>query len=110
MILLLDQNLSHRLLSDLEPLFAGSTHVRSIGLATASDEEIWNVARDQEFTIVTHDADFYERELILGHPPKVIWITTGNTSTRNVRDILLRHAVDIDRFDRDDTLGCLQLY
>lgn len=110
MRLLLDQNLSHRLLSDLEPLFPGSTHVRSIGLASSSDEEIWNVARDQGFAILTQDADFYERELISGHPPKVIWVTTGNTSTIYMRELLLRHAADIDRFDRDDALGCLQLY
>ncbi len=58
----------------------------------------------------SHKTDFYERELILGHPPKVIWVTTGNTSTKYVRELLLRHSADIDRFDRDDALGCLQLY
>ena len=42
MKLLLDQNLSHRLLSDLEDLFPNSLHVRLLGLAEADDLAIWN--------------------------------------------------------------------
>jgi len=45
MRLLLDQNLSHRLIDLLEDLFPGSLHVRLLGLAEADAEveivEIW---------------------------------------------------------------------
>jgi predicted nuclease of predicted toxin-antitoxin system len=42
MKLLFDQNLSHRLLTELGDLFPGSLHVRLLGLAEADDLQIWN--------------------------------------------------------------------
>lgn len=34
------------------------------------------------FAIVTFDSDFYERGLIHGFPPKVLWLRYRNTSTQ----------------------------
>jgi predicted nuclease of predicted toxin-antitoxin system len=42
MRLLFDQNLSHRLVSDLEDLSPNSAHVRLLGLSEADDLTIWN--------------------------------------------------------------------
>lgn len=42
MKLLFDQNLSHRLITELGDLFPGSLHVRMPGLAEADDLQIWN--------------------------------------------------------------------
>ena len=85
MKLLLDQNLSHRLIEILSDPFPGSTHVRLLGLDQASDDDIWRYARDNGFAIVTRDTDFVERSIIRGHPPKVILLRIGNTSTANIR-------------------------
>jgi len=79
-------------------------------LQTATDEEVWNYARENEFTVVTHDSDFSERSIIYGHPPKVIWLRTGNTSTQNIRQVLRKHNNSIISFEKDKTLGCLQIY
>ncbi len=74
MRLLLDQNLSPRLLNGLTDLYPGSTHIREVGLQAADDNAVWQYAAQHGFAIVSKDADFRERSFLLGHPPKVIWI------------------------------------
>jgi predicted nuclease of predicted toxin-antitoxin system len=56
--LLLDENLSPRLTPRLGPLFPKLTHVREVGLKQASDEAIWEWAKQNGYTIVTTDSDF----------------------------------------------------
>ena len=110
MKLLLDQNISRKLLKELEDLFPGSNHVYLLGLHKASDEKIWNYARNNNFTIVTQDSDFNERSLIYGYPPKIVWLRTGNISTQNTWRLLKQHSQNIISFKKDKTLGCLQIY
>jgi len=55
MKLLLDQNLSHRLIPLLEDLFPDSAHVRALGFAEADDLTLWNYAKERGFVIVTQD-------------------------------------------------------
>ena len=110
MKLLLDQNISRKLLKEFDYLFPKSNHVYFLGLHKASDEEIWNYARGNGFIIVTQDSDFNERSLVYGYPPKVIWLRTGNVSTANIKQLLKKHHQDILVFEKDKTLGCLQIY
>jgi len=49
--LLLDQNLSPRLLTALDDLFPGSTHVREVGLQAADDDSVWRYAAARRFTL-----------------------------------------------------------
>ena len=58
MSLLLDENLSPRLLQRLASLFPNMIHVRDVGLKQASDEVIWDWATGKNYTIVTTDGDF----------------------------------------------------
>ena len=58
MKLLLDENLSRKLVSKLAALFPGSTHVALEGRGSASDQEVWQFAQTQDFIVVTADADF----------------------------------------------------
>ena len=53
MKLLFDENLSPRLIQALEVEYPGSVHLRSVGLRGATDEVIWNYAREQGFVIVS---------------------------------------------------------
>ena len=110
MKLLLDQNISRKLVKELEDLFPGSNHVYLLGLHKVSDEEIWKYARDNDFAIVTQDSDFHERSLVYGYPPKVIWLRIGNISTKNIKRLLKECSQDILLFEKDKTLGCLQIY
>ncbi len=47
MKLLLDQNLSYRLLARLEGMFPGSTQVHRLGMEHADDELIWRLAKQE---------------------------------------------------------------
>ena len=42
------------------------------------DSEIWNYAKENDFTIVTKDADFADLILLNNPPPKVIHAKLGN--------------------------------
>lgn len=81
MKLLFDRNLSHRLVGELAAEFPDSRHVRDFGMTEAEDWEIWAHAASQGFVIVSKDSDFYQRALIQGFPPKVIWLRIGNSTT-----------------------------
>ena len=101
MRLLLDQNLSPRLVPALTDVYPASTHVRDIGLMTADDDAVWRYAAEHSLTIVSKDADFHERSFLLGHPPKVIWIRRGNCSTDEILALLRSSHVAITEFEAD---------
>jgi predicted nuclease of predicted toxin-antitoxin system len=69
MKLLYDQNLSPRLPRLLADIFPDSVHVRELGMQQAKDTLIWEYAKANGFTIISKDADFQARSLLLGHPP-----------------------------------------
>jgi predicted nuclease of predicted toxin-antitoxin system len=78
--LLLDQNLSRRMLNKLLPHYPDSSQVAFLEMDKAEDSEIWRYAGQHDFVIVTKDSDFQELSLIRGEPPKVIWLKCGNQS------------------------------
>jgi predicted nuclease of predicted toxin-antitoxin system len=107
--LLLDENLSPRLAQDLADLFPGSAHVRDLGLKAADDQAIWQRAAAGGFGIVTKDDDFRQRAFLLGHPPKVIWLSLGNCTTTEVLAVLCDSQGEVARFVADPTLALLVL-
>lgn len=98
---LLDNNLSFRLVPGLLGAFPGSVHVRDLGMHRAEDSEIWTFARERGLSIVSKDDDFYQRSVLLGHPPKVVWLRLGNCSTARVLAALLAAMNDTREFLRD---------
>jgi len=70
---------------------------------------IWEYAKNNDFMIVSKDADFYQRSLLFGHPPKIIWIRRGNCSTKAVEAILRSHYSDVEKFYDDVYEACLVL-
>jgi predicted nuclease of predicted toxin-antitoxin system len=70
--LLLDENLSPRLVKLLADAYPGSVHVSEAGLRGAADQRIWEHARAAGYTIVSKDDDFRQRSLFEGTPPKVV--------------------------------------
>ncbi len=101
MKLLFDQNLSHRLADQLARVYPGSTHVRNVGLKAASDKDIWNFATANDFVVVSKDVDFQQRAILLGSPPKVVWVRLGNCSTLEVRALLMDRSDDLVDFAAD---------
>ena len=109
MKLLFDENLSHKLARQLADIFPNSLHVRGVGLKAADDPLVWDYARDNDFMIVSKDADMHDFSLVFGNPPKVVWVRLGNCSTRQVEE-LLRRAFDVIRsFYEDDSVSLLVL-
>ena len=100
MKLLFDQNLSPRLPRLLSNLYPGSVHIRTIGLRDASDAEIWNHAKENGFVIVSKDSDFQQQSLLLGQPPKFIWLRAGNCPARIIEELLRKHVAVILSFDQ----------
>jgi predicted nuclease of predicted toxin-antitoxin system len=109
MKLLFDQNLSHRLVGQLAAEYPGSQHVRDAGLTAASDPAVWAYAAAGGFVIVSKDTDFQQRALLLGHPPKVVWVRLGNCPTAAVAALLRARQVDLLAFEADPTASFLAL-
>ena len=110
MKLLFDQNLSPRLVRRLADLYPDSSHVYLIGLDAAPDLVIWQYAQDNDFIIVTRDADFSDLNVLLGYPPKVIWIRRGNCTTREIESILRTNYEVVESLAKDSSVGILTLF
>lgn len=109
MKLLLDQNISYRLVKKLESVFPEIQQVTSLGLSNKSDRSIRDFAKKEGFIVVTFDSDFYDLSLTEGHPPKIIWIKSGNLTTDHLADLLTRKATQIQQFAQDKELSCLEI-
>ena len=109
MKLLLDQNISRKLILDLDKIFSGTAHISNFNLEKETDKKIREFAFENNFTIVTQDADFFEKMLLKGFPPKIVWLKCGNTSTKNILKIIIENQKAIEHLHNDKTLGCLEL-
>jgi len=69
-----------------------------------------NFAKRGGYTILTQDIDFSEMAQLLGHPPKVVWLRCGNTSTDYIAARLKQHHAAIQKFTADPTSGCLEIF
>jgi predicted nuclease of predicted toxin-antitoxin system len=107
--LLLDQNLSVRLVAHLSDLFPGSAHTSLVGLERAPDARVWEFAQDNNFVVVSKDSDLIQISLARGLPPSIVWIRRGNCSTPEVEAILRRNATSIDALPGSDGGGILEL-
>lgn len=109
MKLLFDENLSFRLVQALHDIYPDSTHVRQVGLLGSDDLHIWNFAAEHGFLLVSKDTDFYERSLVFGAPPKVVWLRTGNISVQETLSILRTQYIVIRHFSEDAIASFLAL-
>ena len=109
MKLLLDENLSPRLVADIADLFPGSRHIEDCGLLSKPDTEVWDYARNNGFAIVTKDSDFAEMSRLFGSPPKVIWLRIGNCTTSRAEFVLVNLGSHIQDFLTQGRDHCLVL-
>lgn len=110
MKLLLDQNVSFRLVDRIISLYPGSAQVKQLGLENSSDLEIWKFAKKNDFSIFTFDSDFFDIANIYGHPPKIIWLRGGNASTDTIEEILKERFKTIQDFLlNNNEISCLTL-
>jgi predicted nuclease of predicted toxin-antitoxin system len=89
MILWLDEQLSPTLADWIARQFKVAVRpVRELGLKGSSDSEIYFAARRANAVVMTKDQDFVRLLGAHGPPPKVIWVTCGNTSNDRMKQIL----------------------
>ncbi len=67
-----------------------ATHLIELGLAGSKDEAIYIAARAAKAIVVTKDSDFVRLLEQHGPPPRVLWITLGNVSNRELARVLER--------------------
>jgi len=65
--------------------------LRQIGLRDAEDDDIFAAARSAGIIVLTKDGDFVRLLERHGSPPKVLWLTCGNTSDVALQQILATH-------------------
>ena len=106
----LDAHLSPRIARWISERFnITALPLREVGLRNAEDEAIWTAARDADVILVTKDSDFEERVRRLGPPPKIIWLTCGNTSESRLKEIFEQHLVTaLDLLKAGDALVEIQ--
>ncbi|MCP9495628.1 MAG: DUF5615 family PIN-like protein [Pyrinomonadaceae bacterium MAG19_C2-C3] len=109
MKLLFDENLSPKLPRLLADVFPSSLHVRDVGMKATDDPVVWDYAKDNDFMIVSKDADMHDLSLIFGDPPKVVWLRLGNCSTSDVENLLRRDFGVIELFYEDNHVSLLAL-
>ena len=61
--------------------------VRALGLHDAADIEIFEEAKKADVVVMSKDDDFIQLIEQMGTPPKLIWVTCGNTSNARMREI-----------------------
>ena len=112
MKLFFDQNISFRVVKQISRIFPLASQVRELELENFSDKRIWEFAKEQNYTIVTFDADFYDFVTLYGHPSKVIWLRLGNTTNQNLSTAIENYAELIKAFVEDQqyhNIGCLEI-
>lgn len=67
--------------------------LREIGLRDAADLEIFQSAREANAIVITKDRDFVDLLDRFGPPPRILWLTCGNTSNERLREIFSENLV-----------------
>jgi predicted nuclease of predicted toxin-antitoxin system len=108
--LLLDENLSRRLVPFLQDAFPGSSQVALVGLEQANDKTVWDYARQHQFVVVTNDADFAELNFVYGAPPPIVWLRGLNLSKAAYLQLLISQAAEIQTTIEVEGKACVEIY
>jgi predicted nuclease of predicted toxin-antitoxin system len=73
----------------------------SADYSVSPDEDVWEYARDNAFTIVSKDSDIQQRCLLYGHPPKLVWLRIGNCTRQQIVNLITAHEQEIHALDAD---------
>ena len=109
MKLLLDENLSRRIVPFIQDIYPLSTQVALVGLQQTDDKTIRQYAIDNGFVIVTKDADFYEMNILYGQPPKIVWLKMGNQSKAATIKTLQDYSKAIEQALIKDNHACIEI-
>lgn len=92
MKLLLDENLSRRLVPALQAGFPGSSQVSLLGLERATDAQLCEHAAQHGFVLCSKDDDFQRLVAARGYRPRLVHLALGNAGNDAVLAGLLAAA------------------
>jgi|GEM_PF-1963363 len=95
--LLLDENLPEKLCPILSSFGLDVVHVQSEGFIATADSRIWDHAVENDFVIVTKDADYLDLAAITGKG-RVILLGIGNMRLRELYAFVTARAEAITDF------------
>jgi predicted nuclease of predicted toxin-antitoxin system len=79
--------------------------LRDLELRDAQDIEIFEAARAENAVIMTKDSDFIDLVCRLGSPPQILWLTCGNVTNRNLRQLLTATLPDaLERLNQGEVI------
>ncbi|NJL40510.1 MAG: DUF5615 family PIN-like protein [Leptolyngbyaceae cyanobacterium RM2_2_4] len=79
--------------------------LRDLELRDAQDIEIFEAARAENAVIMTKDSDFIDLVCRLGSPPQILWLTCGNVTNRNLRQLLAATLPDaLERLNQGEVI------
>lgn len=110
MKLLLDENISFRVVQPLATIFPGSIHISDQQPQLKEDQQIFDFAKAHDFTIVSFDEDFYEIQLLKGYPPKIVWLRFGNSNNLRVVSKIIENQKAIISFQKNPDSGIIEIY
>src|SRR5262249_36838888 len=110
MRLLLDANLSWRMVEILKQHFDDCFHVDFIGLTVpAKDAEIWYYALRNGLIIVYNDEDFVDFINVKGFTPKVVLLKTCKQSRIYIANLLIQRRIEIHALLNTPDVGLLEI-
>ena len=109
--LLIDENISYWLVKKIADIFLDYQQVKRLWLLGKEDYTVWNYAKKHDFVILTQDEDYSEKSQLLGYPPKIILLKTGNISTNKVEELLRQKLQIIEFFISPNyEYGCIEIH
>ena len=109
MKLLLDQNISRKLVPLLREDFPDSAHVAELDLAQSTDRQIWDYAGQNDYVIVSKDSDFRQLAFLFGPPPKAVWLDVGNVSSSTILELIRSSRETIKHFSENTEASLMLL-
>lgn len=111
MKLLLDENLSWRMIKQLTLIFAEVIHASELKIKqTADDISIWDYSKKYGFTIISKDDDFEKIVLLRKAPPKLIYLKTYNLDAKKLVDLILENKDKIIKFIDSEENDIFEIY
>ena len=108
MKLLIDQNISHRIIDSISDIYPESVHLKDIHLLHNSDLELWEFALNNHYVLVTTDLEACNRNVLENNSPKIICISSEVVTTTKVEWVLRVHFETIQQFiTGEDFTNCL---
>lgn len=111
MKLLLDENLSWRMIKKLTLHFSEVVHASELKISQPADDiSIWNYAKKNGFTIISKDDDFEKIVLLRKAPPKLIYLKTYNLNTKKLVSLILKNKDRINEFVTSEENDIFEIY